>query len=397
MPLRIEHQDGHSADYVYDASGVKLQMKNNTVGMALITKDYRANKVYENTVLKMILTEDGYVEPNSGSFNYYFFIKDHLGNNRVVADKNGTVAQITNYYPFGMSHAEVPARNDQHKQPYKFNGKELDRMFGLDTYDYSARMYSPAIGRFMTMDPLAEKYYSISPYAYCANNPILYVDRDGREISFSYEYEKDEYGNYIKNKNGGYNLLGITMNVTGKVINISSNSKVNMADATKRISSQLESSFRGEINGVTFSTNANLSVANSMNDVSDSDHVFALANLESPSGTTLQGVASSFGGKVEFIDADYFTGPLDTSIGNVGPGTSAHEFGHLAGLKHSSGLMMNQPGGILWMTSTKINSCQLNEIHSNRALLNQGVNSERIGTKVMPYRGSARPYVRHGY
>ena len=182
MPLRIEHQDGHSADYVYDASGVKLQMKNNTVGMALITKDYRANKVYENTVLKMILTEDGYVEPNSGSFNYYFFIKDHLGNNRVVADKNGTVAQITNFYPFGMSHAEVPARNDQHKQPYKFNGKELDRMFGLDTYDYSARMYSPAIGRFMTMDPLAEKYYSLSPYAYCMNNPVRYVDLKGDSV-----------------------------------------------------------------------------------------------------------------------------------------------------------------------------------------------------------------------
>ena len=145
MPLRIEHQDGHSADYVYDASGVKLQMKNNTVGMALVTKDH----------------------------------KDHLGNNRVVADKNGTVAQITNYYPFGMSHAEVPARNDQHKQPYKFNGKELDRMFGLDTYDYSARMYSPSIGRFMTMDPLAEKYYSISPYAYCMNSPVRYIDPTG--------------------------------------------------------------------------------------------------------------------------------------------------------------------------------------------------------------------------
>jgi hypothetical protein len=59
--------------------------------------------------------------------------------------------------------------------------------------------------------------------------------------------------------------------------------------------------------------------------------------------------------------------------------------------------MMNQPGGVLWMTSTKINSGQLNAIHNNRAWLNQGVNSERIGTKVMPYRGEARPYVRHGY
>ena len=121
--------------------------------------------------------------------------QDHLGNNRVVMDKNGTVAQATNYYPFGLSHAEYPAKNDQHVQPYKFNGKELDRMFGLDTYDYSARMYSPAIGRFMTMDPAAEKYYSISPYAYCANNPVNAVDLRGDSITFIQGNYRYEYNN----------------------------------------------------------------------------------------------------------------------------------------------------------------------------------------------------------
>ena len=113
------------------------------------------------------------------------------------------------------------------------------------------------------------------------------------------------------------------------------------------------------------------------------------------------------GGKVAFIDADYFTRSLDTSIGNVGPGTAAHEFGHLAGLPHSTGLMQNQPGGILWMNSRRINSNQLTKIHNiyKVGLLNQGSNWEyqRIMSpaaggyinKKMPFRGAATPYVNY--
>ena len=65
-------------------------------------------------------------------------------------------------------------------QPYKYNGKELDRMHGLEWYDYGARMYNGY--RFTTPDPLSERYYSTSPYAYCLNNPVIHVDRDGRAV-----------------------------------------------------------------------------------------------------------------------------------------------------------------------------------------------------------------------
>ncbi len=80
-----------------------------------------------------------------------------------------------------MSFAESTG---QDIQPFKYNGKELDKEHGLNLYDYSARFYEPTTGRFSTVDPHAEKYYSISPYAYCANNPIKFIDKDGKRYDF---------------------------------------------------------------------------------------------------------------------------------------------------------------------------------------------------------------------
>ncbi len=122
------------------------------------------------------MVDGGYYE----SGNYYFYINDHLGNNRIVTDAAAAVVQSTQYYPFGASFAEGTT-TEQGKQPYKYNGKELDMMHGLNMYDYSARYYESTIGRFTTIDPLAEKYYSWSPYAYCANNPILMIDPTGKD------------------------------------------------------------------------------------------------------------------------------------------------------------------------------------------------------------------------
>jgi RHS repeat-associated protein len=95
-----------------------------------------------------------------------------------VNGNNYTAVQKTDYYPFGMPFENGLAPE---KQPYKFGGKELDEMHGLNWYDFSARFYDPLRGGFPTMDPLCEKYYWISPYAYCLNNPVKYVDPDGRD------------------------------------------------------------------------------------------------------------------------------------------------------------------------------------------------------------------------
>ena len=113
---------------------------------------------------------------------YYYYLQDHLGNNRVVVNENGTVEQVNHYYPFGGLFGENTGYD---KQPYKHNSKELDRMHGQDWYDYGARHYDAALSRWMCMDPLlAEKYYDVSPYAYCGNNPVNAIDEEGEKILF---------------------------------------------------------------------------------------------------------------------------------------------------------------------------------------------------------------------
>ena len=85
--------------------------------------------------------------------------------------------QRMQYYPSGLPWAETAGASEQ---PWKYNGKEFVEMHGLDEYDSKARWYYPAICRTTTMDPLAETYYGASPYAWCGNNPVRFVDPDGK-------------------------------------------------------------------------------------------------------------------------------------------------------------------------------------------------------------------------
>ncbi|NLB67668.1 MAG: RHS repeat-associated core domain-containing protein [Bacteroidales bacterium] len=117
---------------------------------------------------------------NSGTFTPQFNITDHLGNVRSVVNSGGAVLQSTDYYPFGLAFAD----NNVATNRYLFNGKELENYtLGttyLGTLDYGARHYDPRIARWTVPDPMAEKYYGISGYVYCAGNPVMLVDPVGR-------------------------------------------------------------------------------------------------------------------------------------------------------------------------------------------------------------------------
>ena len=120
-----------------------------------------------------------------------------MGNIREVVSERGTVIQTTNYYPFGTPYCDAVSSKNPSMQPYKYNGKELDLMHGLNTYDYGARQYNPVVPIWDRVDPLCEKYYNTSPYAYCGNNPVNRVDPDGRDDYFN-QYGKVQTSFYFK-------------------------------------------------------------------------------------------------------------------------------------------------------------------------------------------------------
>ena len=148
-----------------------------STNVALTLKtDYCGNMIYENGQLSKILTDVGYITLANSTPTYHYYLQDHLGNNRVVIDEHGQVEQVNHYYAFGGLMGESTGGG---AQSYKYNGKELDHMHGLDWYDYGARHYDAVLGRWMCVDPLAEKYVSISPYSYCKSSPMNYIDEKG--------------------------------------------------------------------------------------------------------------------------------------------------------------------------------------------------------------------------
>ena len=180
QPQKITFSDGKTTEYVYSYDGTKLQTVHKTLQpQTSATTTYCGNLIYENGALKQMLVDGGYVTFSGATPVYHFYIQDHLGNNRVVAKADGTVKQINHYYPYGGLMADICTGSDI--QPYKYNGKELDRMHGLDTYDYGARQHNAATGRWDRMDQKCEKYYDVSPYVYCGDNPIIRYDVDGMD------------------------------------------------------------------------------------------------------------------------------------------------------------------------------------------------------------------------
>jgi RHS repeat-associated protein len=160
--------------YTYDASGNKLTKTHNGVA-----RHYLHGIEYDGNRIDIIHTEEGIARNNpDGKYSYEYSLTDHLGNTRYSFDVyNGSLRRIQeqDYYAFGK------IRDGQYvfgeKNKYLYNGKELQEELGQ--LDYGARFYDPIIGRFNTIDPLAQISRKNSPYSYALNNPIRFIDVDG--------------------------------------------------------------------------------------------------------------------------------------------------------------------------------------------------------------------------
>jgi len=279
--LRIIKDAEHKVLYIYDATGVKL--KKQVVSGADTPDRYYAGafEYDDNKELELIHTEEGVINVTGSTYDYEYFLKDHLGNTRVTFKPDGnslTLLQKVDYYPFGMVADKTNGESDN---KYLYNGKELQDEIDLDWYDYGARFYDAQIGRFTTQDAYAEKYINLTPYQYGANNPIRYIDINGDSIqaqqaeaqqmitnTLTAEDAKyiqfDENGNINlellnshSSESGNYNsLLGLANAET--VINVSLDDHFNYVDengvaGTSEMSYQPAGTMAPDVNGETIS------------------------------------------------------------------------------------------------------------------------------------------------
>ncbi len=179
-----------TTNYTFRADGTKLRKVYKYggdlfVGEVSISTDYLDGFQYESQttsspfILKFVPTAEGYY--NFENNKYIYSYTDHLGNVRLSYTQNGSGPEIieeNNFYPFGMKHEGYNALAGNPAYNYGYNGKELQKETGWS--DYGARMYMSDIARWGVIDPLAETSRRFSPYNYALNNPVSFIDPDGR-------------------------------------------------------------------------------------------------------------------------------------------------------------------------------------------------------------------------
>ncbi|MDE6342063.1 MAG: hypothetical protein K2K93_07080 [Muribaculaceae bacterium] len=128
----------------------------------------------------IVLFPGGYATVEGG-VTFHYYTQDYLGNNRAVINgSTGAIEQTVAYYPYGGVIADLGTNLS--KQQYKFGGKELLTGNGLNEYDFGARRYYSAVPAFTSIDPLCEVSRHLSPYLYCANDPVNKLDPTGMYV-----------------------------------------------------------------------------------------------------------------------------------------------------------------------------------------------------------------------
>ncbi len=243
LPVKIEFSNNRYIRYVYDAAGTKWS-KQVADSSKQVKTEYMDGFQYKAGKLLFFPTAEGYVKAvygNTGNapaaYRYVYTYKDHLGNNRLSYTLNPATNKVevleeNHYYPFGLTHPynstkkEIKFNTTGNLQimqvtvkelgfNYKYNGKELQDELGLQWYEYGARNYDAALGRWMNLDPLAEEMRRFSPYVYAFNNPVYFIDPDGMSPNgtgfFGY-YELGQGSGFSFNPDGSISIEGSTDN-----------------------------------------------------------------------------------------------------------------------------------------------------------------------------------------
>ena len=350
LPSVVTFSDGSTITYTYAADGTKLKTVHK-IGGTTTTTDYCGNVIYENGVQKLLLTEEGYVTLSDSKYHYY--LKDHQGNNRVVINQSGTVEETNHYYPFGGVFASTG-----NAQPYKYNGKELDTKKGLNWYDYGARHYDAALGRFTTVDPLAEKHYSINSYAYCGNNPINRIDPDGRDWRVQTHYNRET------------DKIEYKITVRAALVNNSSNRELDMKALAEQITKQVNAAYTVSGESFVSTMDMQLRTVNSVDDIKDTEHVLQIVDQDMLTKTDKSVVMAET--YKNSLDVKIGTKAVSNMLNNDDNRTFAHELGHSGGLGHTMNVenLMTQKKVIQdfdgdYLKATQLNRSQIQTVRDN--------------------------------
>ena len=195
LPTKVTLASGINIQYVYDASG-SLLGKSTYNGTTLITNNqYVGSFLYTGGALQYMTTPYGKTEFTTGAvFGFVYYLKDHLGNNRISFDKDpitglARIVQENHYYPFGLRFGNGPSYSFGSDDKFLFSDKEWQAEIGL--YDFGSRQYDPVLGRWTTPDPADQDF---SSYLYCGNDPINRIDPTGNSW---FKDEMYQFGDWV--------------------------------------------------------------------------------------------------------------------------------------------------------------------------------------------------------